>query len=86
MEAQTPGGDLEVGGVDPIVAGPRVRVCRDPVQLERFAFENLVRTALACCVEGMSGYHFQRAVSRIQLAGGVVGDRFHTRDFLKGVE
>ena len=68
------------------MGGRRVRECRDPEELEQVAFRNLVRMALAACVEGVSGLQFQRSIARLRLADGVVGDKFHTRDFLKDVE
>ena len=77
----TPAKDLERGGTDPKQAKT---ACVDVEKLEQRALETLVRTALASCIEGTSGRYFQRSLARIQLAGGVVGDKFNTRDFLKG--
>lgn len=89
QKVSTPSGVLEAGGADPRedaggdrTGGERV----DPEKLERVALENLVRTALASSVEGMSGAHFKRCLLRIQLAGGILGDKLNTIDFLKDVE
>ena len=53
---------------------------------ERQALLNIIRTGLAACVEGHSDCQFIRQLSRLQLAGAPVGDRYHSRDFLKSLE
>lgn len=55
----------------------------DPVSRNKKQMMILVRTALANAAEGDSGCRYERDVARLRAHGLDVGDRFHSRHFLR---
>ncbi len=52
---------------------------------ERSALENCVRVALSSAAEGRSGLSFERDLARVAIVGGTVGERNHSRHFLREI-
>ena len=61
-------------------------VGKAPIPSQEKVLSNLVREALSNCIEGLPDVSYNRRLTRMQLSGFYIGDKYRDGNFLKKVE